>query len=197
MPAIRTPTTHSAVLSHPYGSLASIRRLPSYEDQYDALAANPDLYKLEGDGVLYVTTVIDDADVRAVRSGTLTASALKKKLTFKLGHTNSLARHCPQYRKCEQDQTHLWLWYYEVDRRYVAERMSHLKLLHHNAHATPDKCQGCKRCHREFFHLKFVGGLEGLHGIVKKVLTALGQPFAQRVLFTRPTVLGDIWDMLL
>jgi hypothetical protein len=84
------------------------------------LAANPDLYKLEGDGVLYVTTVIDDADVRAVRSGTLTASALKKKLTFKLGHTNSLARRCPQYRKCEQDQTHLWLWYYEVDRRYVA-----------------------------------------------------------------------------
>jgi hypothetical protein len=32
--------------------------------------------------------------------------------------------------------------------------------------------------------LKFVGGLEGLHGIVKKVLTALGQPFAQRYVFS-------------
>jgi hypothetical protein len=84
------------------------------------LEANPDLYKLEGDGQLYVTTCIDDADVQAFRSGTLTAPALREKLSFKLGHTNSLACRRPQYRKCENGQTHLWLWSYDVDQRYVA-----------------------------------------------------------------------------
>jgi hypothetical protein len=84
------------------------------------LEAHPDLFKLEGGGQIYVTTCIDDADVQAFRNGTLTAPALRDKLTFKLGHTNSLARRRPEYRKCEKGQRHLWLWYYEVDRRCVA-----------------------------------------------------------------------------
>jgi hypothetical protein len=82
------------------------------------LKANLDLFKLEGAGQLYVTTCIDDTDVQAFRSGTLTAPTLREKLSFKLGHTSSLA--CRQYRKCENGQTHLWLWSYNVDQQYIA-----------------------------------------------------------------------------
>lgn len=121
-PCVRSPITpsHLCTASIVLSALPNFfsRRLHSYEDQYDALKANLDLFKLEGAGQLYVTTCIDETDVQAFRSGTLTAPTLREKLSFKLGHTSSLA--CRQYRKCENGQTHLWLWSYNVDQQYIA-----------------------------------------------------------------------------
>jgi hypothetical protein len=98
------------------------RRLPTYEAQFDALLAScrRRLYKLEGRGKIYVTTCISDADVDEYRNGTLTGDDLRAKLQFKVGHTSSLTRRCCQYRKCENGQTHIWLWSYDAPQRYLA-----------------------------------------------------------------------------
>jgi hypothetical protein len=177
------------------------RRLPTYEAQFDALLASRRrrLYKREGPGKLYVTTRIPAADIRNYEAGKLTAAALVAKLEFKLGHTKSLARHCREYRKCDktQIQTHLWLWSYDVPHRYLAgesrfqihgcsylsfftERMIHLRLFGRDAQTLVHPCLGCGVQHREFFCLASVGGLAGLHRIVREVLGLLGQKAVKR-----------------
>ncbi|KAJ7907147.1 hypothetical protein B0H13DRAFT_1879858 [Mycena leptocephala] len=182
-------------------SLASIRRLPTYEAQFDALLASRRrrLYKREGPGKLYVTTRIPAADIRNYEAGKLTAAALVAKLEFKLGHTKSLARRRRQYRKCDktQIQTHLWLWSYDVPHRYLAERMIHLRLFGRDAQTLVHPCLGCGVQHREFFCLASVGGLAGLHRIVREVLGLLGQKAVKCILLKPPPELEDIWDLLL
>ncbi|KAJ7898794.1 hypothetical protein B0H13DRAFT_805032 [Mycena leptocephala] len=162
--------------------LALIRRLPTYEAQIAALLAQQHkrLYKQEGQGKLYVTTHIADADVRAYRGGLLTLDGLMNKLEFKIGHTKHLARRQRQYLKCDDGQTHLWLWSYSADRRYLAERLIHLQLQRRHAKALVIACPGCNVHHREFYCLACIGGLRGLDGVVRKVVGSLGQTACRR-----------------
>jgi hypothetical protein len=96
--------------------------LPTYDAQIAALLAKPCArwFKNEGRGSLYVTTYVEDTDVEMYRRGALTREDFLANLVCKLGHTKNQARHVRDYRKCEKGQSHIWMWYYEVDRRYLA-----------------------------------------------------------------------------
>ncbi|KAJ7889991.1 hypothetical protein B0H13DRAFT_2341232 [Mycena leptocephala] len=137
------------------------RRLPTYDAQFDALLASRrrHLYKLEGGGKIYVTTCVSDADVDEYRNGTLAGDDLLAKLQFK-------------YRKCENGQTHIWLWSYDTPQRYLAERLIHLRLFGREAHAVPQICRDAE------------------------VLGLLGQKSVKRTFFKSPAGLNDIWDLL-
>ncbi|KAJ7923308.1 hypothetical protein B0H13DRAFT_2316499 [Mycena leptocephala] len=147
-------------------------------------------------GKIYVTTCISDADVDEYWNGTLAGDDLLTKLQFKVGHTSSLTRRCHQYRKCENSQTHIWLWSYDAPQCYLAERLIHLRLFGCEAHTVPQICLGCGVKHHEFFCLAFVGGLRGLDKLVKEVLGLLGQKSVKRTFFKSPAGLNDIWDLL-
>ncbi|KAJ7846646.1 hypothetical protein B0H13DRAFT_2362885 [Mycena leptocephala] len=153
-------------------SLASIRRLPTYEAQFDALLASRrrHLYKLEG-GERYM--------LRPARAHELVDAPLPP---------------VPEMR--ERPDPYLAL----VLRRaqhYLAERLIHLRLFGRKAHAVPQICPGCGVKHREFFCLAFVGGLRGLDKLVKEVLGLLGQKLVKRTFFKSPAGLKDIWDLLI
>jgi hypothetical protein len=38
----------------------------------------------------------------------------------KVGHTNCLERRQEQYTRCDETQTHVWMFHYDAQKRYVA-----------------------------------------------------------------------------
>ncbi|KAJ6549000.1 hypothetical protein B0H19DRAFT_1265773 [Mycena capillaripes] len=103
---------------------------PHGGQQYTALRVLQHLpiYKHEGRGRLYANACVDDADIVAFRAGDLPQHEFLAGVKVKVGHTCDLDRRQSEYLACDVGQTHLWAFYYDVEKRYLAERMVHLRL---------------------------------------------------------------------
>ncbi|KAJ7163217.1 hypothetical protein C8R46DRAFT_1037179 [Mycena filopes] len=102
------------------------------EAQIKAHLKHRDLHASEGTGLVYVCA--------AVRKRSLAAF-----------------RDLIQRERCNKNgQTHLWLWWFRVQRRCVGERLCHL----FGDHITPRTgldCTGCTGTHRDYLQLSTMG----------------------------------------
>jgi hypothetical protein len=113
-----------------------------------------------------------------------------------LTQTGRMDRRRAEYRKCEEDNPHVWICTYEVSRRlycgttfffcpdlcanFIAERLLHLTLLRDGATRDHTPCK-CGVSHREYFNFLSVGGLSQLHATTVSVLNLMGEPIRRYV----------------
>ncbi|KAJ7637372.1 hypothetical protein DFH06DRAFT_1336037 [Mycena polygramma] len=151
-------------------SLASIRRLPTIDDQIAVLLAkrHSRLYKNEGRGKLYVNARVPEDAIDELHAGNLKPAEFKTvaKLGAKVGHTNAIERRCCQYEACDRGQTHVWAWTYDVPRRYLAERLVHLEIARAGGRKVITRCPGCGVYHREFVAFLSIGSFTHIDRIV-------------------------------
>ncbi|KAJ6548380.1 hypothetical protein B0H19DRAFT_1074241 [Mycena capillaripes] len=99
----------------------------------------------------------------------------------KVGHTCDMDRRQAEYEACDVGQTHLWAFYYDVEKRYLAERMVHLRLFEKGGVRQMVDCPGCDVRHREFCTFHSIGNLNVVDEVVCHVLKALGQRKPRRI----------------
>ncbi|KAJ7817193.1 hypothetical protein B0H14DRAFT_3474826 [Mycena olivaceomarginata] len=90
-----------------------------------------------------------------------------------------MERRHTEYRKCEEDNTHMWICTYEVSRRLYCERLLHLTLLCDGVTRDRTPCK-CGVSHREYFNFLSIGGLSRLHATTVSVLKLMGEPIRRK-----------------
>ncbi|KAK7030151.1 hypothetical protein R3P38DRAFT_3189104 [Favolaschia claudopus] len=161
----------------------SSRHPPSYyQARITTLYKTEARYKLEGHGDLYVVACVADKVLDDYRHGRINADELYAEVKLKLGHSKKLPRRRAEYRHCDVGQTHVWLYAFRVERRYLAERLIHLNLLQSGAMRVVCECPGCFVFHREYFEYSSIGGVAQLNEVVERVLRALGESIQRKKL---------------
>ncbi|KAJ7617438.1 hypothetical protein DFH06DRAFT_1364428 [Mycena polygramma] len=174
------------------------RRLPSKIDQYDAFLDQPTKkwYKDEDEGVLYFNVCAPLTAVSAFRSNNISRTDFMKKLKGKFGHTNNLKRRQAQYRRCDVGQIHLWGYRYDVQCRYLAERLTHLLIAHAGGARPLDNSCACDVTHREYVAMDTVGDVEDMHAFAMQALGDMGEVGVQPFRLTAPAGFQDVFDAI-
>ncbi|KAJ7821999.1 hypothetical protein B0H14DRAFT_2598797 [Mycena olivaceomarginata] len=192
MAAIRQTLLTTARLTRT-GHIAYILPDPNHFQKYDRLCAaffaKRDRlgYSGDGPGLIYIVASFKKPDgvplfkkPDAVALGPDTMRFLAQ-LNIKGGLTqpDRMERRRTEYRKCEEDNTHVWICTYEVSRRLYCERLLHLTLLRDGATRDRTPCK-CGVSHREYFNFLSIGGLSQLHATTVSVLKLIGEPIRRK-----------------
>ncbi|KAJ7682182.1 hypothetical protein DFH06DRAFT_1314405 [Mycena polygramma] len=165
-------------------------------DQYRAFLVQPSRkwYKKEDSGILYLNVCAPLATVSAFRAGAIKRDAFLKKLKGKFGHTNNLQRRQAQYRSCDVDQIHLWGYKYEVQRRYLAERLTHLLIADAGGAQPLDNECTCNVAHREYVAMDTVGNVDDMRAFAMRALGDMGEVGVQGILLNATAGFKDVFD---
>ncbi|KAJ7363856.1 hypothetical protein DFH08DRAFT_949491 [Mycena albidolilacea] len=131
-------------------------------------------YSGDGLSLIYIVASFKKADGVALSPDTM---CFLVQLNIKGGLTqpDRMERWRTEYRKCEEDNAHVWICTYKVSR----QRLLHLTLLRDGAtrDRTPCKC-GVSR--RKYFNFLSIGGLSRLHATTVSVLKLMGEPIRRK-----------------
>ncbi|KAJ7328305.1 hypothetical protein DFH08DRAFT_815808 [Mycena albidolilacea] len=87
-----------------------------------------------------------------------------------LTQPDRMERRCTEYRKCEEDNAHVWICTYEVSRQCLL----HLTLLRDGVMRDRTPCK-CGVSHRGYFNFLSIGSLSRLHATTVSVLKLVGE----------------------
>ncbi|KAJ7363875.1 hypothetical protein DFH08DRAFT_798338 [Mycena albidolilacea] len=131
-------------------------------------------YSGDGPGLIYIVASFKKADDVALGPDTMCFLA---QLNIKGGLTQPDRMECrrTEYRKCEEDNAHVWICTYKVSRQHLL----HLTLLRDGVTRDRTPCK-CGVSHRKYFNFLSIGGLSRLHVTTVSVLKLMGEPIRRK-----------------